>query len=175
MPDGKDGELQVVVWDSFTDTGDGRRYVSDFNDIRIDQDGMVFTIAFVPEGTDIPMPPWAAELPELGAADQGQTAPTTTVAGATAGSTPVDTATARHRRRARRPPPASRRRRRRRRPRHRATDHHRLMRAVVLVGGFGTRLRPLTDTHPQADAADRPRPADRPPRRAASSAAASTA
>ncbi len=87
-PDGKDGELQVVVWDSASDTGNGRRYVSGFNDIHIDHDGMIFTIAFVPEGTDIPMPPWASELAQLGAADQGQTAPTTTVAGA-AGSTPA--------------------------------------------------------------------------------------
>ena len=30
---------------------------------------MVFAIAFVPDDTDVPMPPWAAELPALGAAD----------------------------------------------------------------------------------------------------------
>ena len=39
-----------------------------------------------------------------------------------------------------------------------AGNHDGLMRAVVLVGGFGTRLRPLTSHRAQADAAGRPRP-----------------
>ena len=47
-PDGEDGELSVTVWDSPEDTSDGRRYVSDFDDIRVDKDGLVFTIAFQP-------------------------------------------------------------------------------------------------------------------------------
>jgi hypothetical protein len=98
--DGKDGELEVIVWDSPSDTSNGQRYVSGFDDIRIDKNDLVFTIAFVPKGTDVPMPPWAANLAELGAIDQGQTAPTTTVAGsagtgtapATTGSAPAATA-----------------------------------------------------------------------------------
>ena len=159
-PDGKDGELSVVVWDSPTDTSNGRRYVSGFDDIRIDQDGMVFTIAFVPAGTDDPD---AA----VGRRAGRSSAPPTRARPA-----------ADHHRRRRGSTPGSHRGHRRRDTgtadssptsspaldaddcrRH---DHHgRLMRAVVLVGGFGTRLRPLTDTHPQADAADRPRPADR--------------
>jgi hypothetical protein len=86
----EDAELRVVVWENFQDTGDGTTYTSDFDDIRIDRDGMAITIAFVPRGTDVVKPPWSAQLPELGVADQGQTTPPgtgTTVPGATTGST----------------------------------------------------------------------------------------
>ena len=75
----EDAELQVVVWDSFTDTDDGTTYIANFDNIPIKNDGMVFAIAFVPRDTDVPMPPWAAELVALGAADQGQTRPDDTV------------------------------------------------------------------------------------------------
>ena len=70
-PDGDDGELTVTVWQSPEDTSGGRRYVSDFEDIRIDKNSLVITIAFQPRGADIEMPPWAAELEALGAADMG--------------------------------------------------------------------------------------------------------
>ena len=70
-PDGDDGELTVTVWQSPEDTSGGRRYVSDFEDIRIDKNSLVITIAFQPRGADIEMPPWAAELESLGAADMG--------------------------------------------------------------------------------------------------------
>jgi hypothetical protein len=90
--DGKNGELEVIVWDSPSDTSSGQRYVSGFDDIRIDKDGLVYTIAFVPKGTDVPMPPWAANLAELGAVDTGQTAPSTTVPGsAGTGTAPAGT------------------------------------------------------------------------------------
>ncbi len=68
----EDAELQVVVWDSYTDTGDGTTYIANFDNIRIKNNGMVFVIAFVPRDTDIQMPPWAADLLALGAADAGQ-------------------------------------------------------------------------------------------------------
>jgi hypothetical protein len=97
----KDAELKVVVWEHFDDDpGSGTTYVSNFDDIRITNDGMAITIAFVPRDTDVPMPPWAPDLPELGVADQNQTAPTgssvpagstvpgaTTAPGATTGGT----------------------------------------------------------------------------------------
>jgi hypothetical protein len=71
-----DAELKVVVWDHFDDDpGSGTTYVSNFDDIRITNDGMAITIAFVPRDTDVVMPPWAPNLPELGVADQGQTTP----------------------------------------------------------------------------------------------------
>lgn len=75
---GEDVEIKVVVWDNYTDTGEGRTFITDFTDIRVQQDGMVFAIAVVPTGTEVSMPPWAAELPELGAVDTGNV-PATTV------------------------------------------------------------------------------------------------
>ena len=82
----EDAELQVVVWDSYTDTDDGTTYIANFDNIPIRNDGMVFAIAFVPRDTDVQMPPWAADLPALGAADSNQVRPedltSTTVPGA---------------------------------------------------------------------------------------------
>jgi hypothetical protein len=63
------------VWDNFTDTGDGTTYIAAFDNIRVDQDAMVFTVAFVPDNTEIEMPPWAKDLPTLGAIDSGQQLP----------------------------------------------------------------------------------------------------
>ena len=97
----KDGELQVVVWDSYTDTDDGTTYIANFDNIPISNNGMVFSIAFVPRDTDIPMPPWAADLLALGAADTNQTQPQGTLApgdtsvtnGTVTGGTTGDTVT----------------------------------------------------------------------------------
>jgi hypothetical protein len=90
----EDGELQVVVWDSFSDTGDGTTYIANFDNIPIKNDGMVFSIAFVPRDTDVQMPPWAADLPALGAADANQVRPedltSTTVAGGAVSGTVTD-------------------------------------------------------------------------------------
>jgi hypothetical protein len=95
--DGKDTDLIVRVWDSYADPAVHHDVVTDFNNIRITNDGMVFVIAFVPKGTDIPQPDWAAQLPTLGAADGGNVAPSTTIVGETtttpSGSTPVDSST----------------------------------------------------------------------------------
>jgi hypothetical protein len=71
----EDAELKVVVWDNFTDTDDGTTYIADFDNIRLDQDQMVVAIAFVPDDTDVSMPPWAPDLPSLGEVDSGQLAP----------------------------------------------------------------------------------------------------
>jgi hypothetical protein len=68
-------ELKVVVWSNFTDTDDGTTYIADFRNIRLDRNEMVIAIAFVPDDTDVTMPPWAADLPELGAADSSQLTP----------------------------------------------------------------------------------------------------
>ena len=71
----QDAELKAVVWDSFTDTDDGTTFIADFGNIRLDEDAMVVVIAFVPGDTAVGMPPWAPELPELGAIDSGQLRP----------------------------------------------------------------------------------------------------
>lgn len=75
--DGKevDAELKVIAWNNFTDTDDGTTYIADFKNIRLNQDQMVISIAFVPEGTDVGMPPWAQDLPTLSQVDQVQVRP----------------------------------------------------------------------------------------------------
>jgi hypothetical protein len=87
--DGKDVEIKVVAWNNYTDTGNGSTYITDLTDVKITNDGMVFAIVVAPKDTPIVMPPWAKELPELGAAD-GSNVPTTTIEG---GTVPVDTST----------------------------------------------------------------------------------
>jgi len=80
--DGKDTQLRVRVWDHYDKPNDYHDVITDFNNIRIKNDGMVFVVAFTPKGADIPMPDWAAQLPTLGASDTGNVAPTTTIVGA---------------------------------------------------------------------------------------------
>lgn len=80
---GEDSELRVRVWDKFSDKNTSHDVVTDFNNIRIKNDGMVFVVAFTEKGADIPQPPWADQLPTLGASDGGAIIPasTTTIAG----------------------------------------------------------------------------------------------
>lgn len=75
--DGKevDGSLQMVVWDNFTDIDDGTTFVAAYGSVRVDRDAKVFSVAFVPDNTDVEMPPWARDLPALGAVDSGQQLP----------------------------------------------------------------------------------------------------
>ncbi len=93
--DGSDenAELKVVVWNNFTDTDDGTTYIADFDNIRLDQDQMVVAIAFVPDDTDVSMPPWAPDLPSLGEIDSGVVNPNDQLAPADSvpeGTTPDD-------------------------------------------------------------------------------------
>ncbi|MGI9029707.1 MAG: hypothetical protein ACR2HP_06945 [Ilumatobacteraceae bacterium] len=76
MCDGEPGELKVIAWNNYQDTGTGTTYVSNFDDIPFDRDGLVYTIAFQPSGTEVTMPPWAADLPALGAVDTDDPEPT---------------------------------------------------------------------------------------------------
>src|SRR5262245_1295741 len=71
--DGKAGELVVAQWEDVSDeSAKPALLTSGLRDIRFRGDGEGYTIAFVPEGeTDIPRPPSAANLAELGAADAG--------------------------------------------------------------------------------------------------------
>ena len=91
-PELADADLIVRVWDRF-DKPAAHDVVTDFNNIRITNDDMVFTVAFVPKGTEIPQPDWAAQLPTLGASDGGNVAPPTTIVGATTLVPPVPEST----------------------------------------------------------------------------------
>jgi hypothetical protein len=73
--DGEDAELSMVVWSSFEDTGSGTRYIANFENVRIQNDGMVFAFVFAPRNEPVPMPPWARDLPALGAVDITQFTP----------------------------------------------------------------------------------------------------
>jgi hypothetical protein len=73
--DGEDAEVTVKAWGSYTDTDGGSRYIANMDNIHLDNDGMVFGIYFTPDGADQVMPPWAENLPALGAIDSGQIRP----------------------------------------------------------------------------------------------------
>ncbi|MGA1541923.1 MAG: hypothetical protein ACO38D_05510 [Ilumatobacteraceae bacterium] len=75
--DAVDGEVVVYLYESYDDASNFATYITNFGDIRFDQDAMAVTIAFVPAGTNPGMPPSAINLPELGAVDTGQAPPTT--------------------------------------------------------------------------------------------------
>ena len=82
--DGKsvDGEIVVYAFDAFDTPDKYTTYITNFDDVRLSQDGMAFSIVFAPAGSKPELPPSAASLPELGAVDGGTTGqPTTTVAG----------------------------------------------------------------------------------------------
>jgi hypothetical protein len=84
---GEDVVIKVVAWDSFADTGPGNTFITDLTDVRLTTDGMVFVIAVVPVGTEVSMPPWAADLPALGAVDGGNVPVPSTEPGGTAATT----------------------------------------------------------------------------------------
>ena len=77
-----DAQVQVIVWESYDNPDVKKKYITDFDNIRIDKDGMAIMVAFAPADAEIPMPASAANLPELGAIDSGGIT-TTTLAGAT--------------------------------------------------------------------------------------------
>lgn len=75
-------QVQVIVWDRYDNSEVSKKYITDFNNIRIKNDQMAITIAIAAPGAVIPMPKSAANLPQLGAVDAGGVT-TTTVKGAT--------------------------------------------------------------------------------------------
>ena len=90
---GKDATLKAYVWDQYDNANKKKMLIADFNNIRIKKDGMVVVLAFVADDANVPLPESATNLPQLGAADTGKTAPTTTVAGATSTTVAGETTT----------------------------------------------------------------------------------
>ena len=77
-----DAQVQVIVWDRYDSPDVSKKFITDFDNIRIDKDGMAMTFAIAAPGVEIPMPPTAANLPELGLVDTAPSA-TTTLPGST--------------------------------------------------------------------------------------------
>ena len=93
----QDAEISVVSWKAFSDTDDGNRYIAAMDQVHVDNDGMVFAVIFGTDDAARAMPPWAADLPQLGLADSGQVVPTDllqTDPSVVVGSVPADSGTA---------------------------------------------------------------------------------
>ncbi len=69
--DGEDAELSVRVWENFTDTDAGNRFVANMGDVPVENDSMVMAVYFTDDDAEQLMPPWAQQLPALGAIDTG--------------------------------------------------------------------------------------------------------
>lgn len=88
---GEDGQVQVAYWANASEANDTdpQIFTENLADIFFQNDGEAYTIAFVPEGSDILVPATSDQLAELGAVDGGSsvstpstTAPPTTLPGA---------------------------------------------------------------------------------------------
>ena len=64
-------DVSVIVWESADDTSNGNRYISKMDEIPIDADGMVVSVAFVPRGDSVSKPPSVAALAALDAGTAG--------------------------------------------------------------------------------------------------------
>jgi hypothetical protein len=86
----EDAELVVAQWKDVESTDEKPAIIlRDFDSVRFREDGEGYTIAFVPEDEveNIPKPPSAANLAQLGAADASSTGETTTTAPASTDTT----------------------------------------------------------------------------------------
>lgn len=72
-----DAEISIYAFDSFDNADQFSTYITNFDDVRLKNDGMAFAIVFAPAGTKPGLPPSAVDLPKLGAVDTGQVPPTT--------------------------------------------------------------------------------------------------
>lgn len=75
-------QVQVVVWDKYDEPGTSKKYITDFNNIRIKNDGMAITIAIAAPGAKIEIPKSVATIKDIALAEAGA-APATTLPGAT--------------------------------------------------------------------------------------------
>ena len=79
---GKDTQIRVRVWKDYS-KNDFVDNVTDFSSLRFTNNGMVFAIAIVPKGDDIPKPDSSSKLADLGV-----------IAGTTATTVPTDSTVA---------------------------------------------------------------------------------
>lgn len=96
--DGRPGVVQAKVWDSRSPSDPGRVVTGDPGDIRLG-DNQLITLAFLPEGAEIPKPPTEGQLDRLTDVPGAPTTTselqsTTTVAGSTTSSVTPTTAPA---------------------------------------------------------------------------------
>ena len=99
--DGIDGDpiVQVAIWNSYQDALDGNDpdqvVTKNFDKIRFEENGEAFTIAFMPEGADIPPPDSASKVqaatgaPDTSPADTSSTVPGSTDSSTTSTSAPA--------------------------------------------------------------------------------------
>jgi len=61
-----DAQIQVIVWENYDKPDLQKKYITDFNNIRIKNDKMAITIAFVAPGANIPQPDSSSDLAKIG-------------------------------------------------------------------------------------------------------------
>jgi hypothetical protein len=88
----RDGQVQVKVWDTRSPTDTGRVIEGNPGNLRLGNNQLI-TVAFVPEGADIPKPPSEAQLDNLtdvpGAATATSVAPPTSTPATTTAEEPT--------------------------------------------------------------------------------------
>ena len=90
----EDPELLLAYWPDASDTSALPEIITgDFNDFRLTENGGAITIYYGDPDADIPLPPTAANLAELGAADGGQSVPAPGESSTTASTAPGETTT----------------------------------------------------------------------------------
>jgi hypothetical protein len=104
--DGEAAVVQVGYWANATEAADTdpQLFTEDLADINFKNDREAYTIAFLPEGDDLPPPPTIDQLDELAGIDGGDTVtapstsapapPTTGPGGGSTTTTPAPTTTA---------------------------------------------------------------------------------
>ncbi|MGA9275762.1 hypothetical protein [Ilumatobacter sp.] len=66
------GHLQVTRWNNLSDTDEGTTFIAGFDDVALNEDAMVVSIAFVPDGTTVGKPPSVEGFDENSLNDSGQ-------------------------------------------------------------------------------------------------------
>ena len=90
---GQPADVALYVWDADDPDGEPTVYSDDFGKVHFDRDRMAMTLAVVPEGTDVPLPPSTSDLDRLDPTTDAivpDESTTTTMAGSTDSTEPVE-------------------------------------------------------------------------------------